>query len=162
MLTIGSIHGGSAGNIIPACVELQGTLRVFDATLREHLLGRIRDLVEGLGSVFRVETTLHLNESCPATVNDPEMADFVRRVAGGVLGPGRVQQRTRTTGAEDMSLFLNAVPGCYFFVGSGNPERGLASPHHSPTFDFDEQALDVGVEVLAATALEFLAAAESP
>jgi amidohydrolase len=55
-----------------------------------------------------------------------------------------------------MSLFLQAVPGCFFFVGSGNAERGLSSPHHSPTFDFDERALEVGVQMLTSTALEFL------
>jgi metal-dependent amidase/aminoacylase/carboxypeptidase family protein len=55
-----------------------------------------------------------------------------------------------------MALFLNAVPGCYFFVGSANAERGLASPHHSPTFDFDERALGLGAQVLASAALEFL------
>ena len=56
----------------------------------------------------------------------------------------------------DMALFLDAVPGCYLFVGGANSERGLASPHHSPTFDFDEDALDVGVQTLAGAALEFL------
>jgi amidohydrolase len=55
-----------------------------------------------------------------------------------------------------MSLFLNEVPGCFFFVGSANAERELASPHHSPTFDFDEAALDVGVDMLTTTTLEFL------
>jgi amidohydrolase len=55
-----------------------------------------------------------------------------------------------------MSLFLEAVPGCFFFVGSGNAERGLSSPHHSPTFDFDERALEVGVQMLTSTTLEFL------
>jgi amidohydrolase len=62
----------------------------------------------------------------------------------------------RTAGADDMSMFLNAVPGCYFFVGAANAERGLASPHHSPTFDFDERALEIGVDVLTAVALRFL------
>ena len=57
-----------------------------------------------------------------------------------------------------MSEFLNAVPGCYFFVGAANAERGLHSPHHSPTFDFDERALDIGVQMLTSVALEFLEA----
>jgi amidohydrolase len=61
-------------------------------------------------------------------------------------------------GADDMSEFLNAVPGCYFFVGAANAERGLHSPHHSPTFDFDERALDIGVQMLTSVALEFLEA----
>jgi amidohydrolase len=55
-----------------------------------------------------------------------------------------------------MSVFLNEVPGCYFFVGAANSRRGLNSPHHSPTFDFDEGALDIGVHMLESVALEFL------
>jgi amidohydrolase len=64
----------------------------------------------------------------------------------------------RTMGADDMAIFLNAVPGCYFFVGGANAAAGLNSPHHSPTFDFDERALDIGVEMLTGAAIEFLQA----
>jgi amidohydrolase len=67
-----------------------------------------------------------------------------------------VGQQQQTMGADDMSEFLNVVPGCYFFVGAANAERGLDSPHHSPTFDFDERALDMGVRMLTSVALEFL------
>jgi amidohydrolase len=97
-----------------------------------------------------------MSESCPACINDAGMAALVRRVAEGVVGAANVTDGYRTMGADDMSAFLNAVPGCYFFVGAGNAERGLASPHHSPTFDFDERALDIGVQTLARAALEFL------
>jgi amidohydrolase len=84
------------------------------------------------------------------------MAGLVRAVAERQLGAERVLGGMRTMGADDMSIFLNAVPGCYFFVGSANAERGLNSPHHSPTFDFDEQALEIGVELLMGAALQFL------
>ena len=84
------------------------------------------------------------------------MAQLVEGVARRVVGPRNVGSSMRTMGADDMSLFLNAVPGCYFFVGSANRERGLDSPHHSPGFDFDERALDVGVQMLTSVALEFL------
>jgi amidohydrolase len=84
------------------------------------------------------------------------MADFVTEVASRVVGAQNTCGETRTMGADDMSLFLNAVPGCYFFVGSANHERGLDSPHHSPTFDFDERALDIGVQMLTSVALDFL------
>ncbi|HYW86265.1 MAG TPA: M20/M25/M40 family metallo-hydrolase, partial [Chloroflexota bacterium] len=89
-------------------------------------------------------------------INDPTMTDLVRQVAADLASVERVTDTTRTTGAEDMALFLNAAPGCYFFVGAANAERGLASPHHSPTFDFDERALEIGVDVLTSTALAFL------
>ena len=97
-----------------------------------------------------------MTDACPACINDTAMADLVTEVARRVVGPHNTLAETRTMGADDMSLFLNAVPGCYFFVGSANHERGLDSPHHSPTFDFDERALDIGVQMLTSVALEFL------
>ena len=156
VLTIGSIHGGTAPNIIPTHVELQGTLRVFDPAQRQHLVTRIGELVGGIASTFRVQCDLRMIESCPACINDAGMAELVREVAGQIIGPRQVLDSMRTLAADDMSLFLNAAPGCYFFVGGANAERGLDSPHHSPTFDFDEQALEVGVQVLTSTTLEYL------
>jgi metal-dependent amidase/aminoacylase/carboxypeptidase family protein len=97
-----------------------------------------------------------MTDCCPACINDAAMAELVEGVAERVLGSSNVGSSMRTLGADDMSLFLNAVPGCYFFVGSANCERGLDSPHHSPTFDFDERALEVGVRMLTSVALEFL------
>jgi amidohydrolase len=156
VLTIGSIHGGTAPNIIPAQVDLQGTLRVFDPLLREQLVVRLRELVEGLATTFRVQAELKLTDTCPATVNDASMTALVQRVGARVLGPTAVTDSTRTTGAEDMSIFLNEVPGCYFFVGSADATQGPPPPHHSPAFDFDERALEVGVQMLVGSAMEFL------
>jgi amidohydrolase len=156
VLTIGSIHGGTAPNIIPSRVELQGTLRTFDPTLRERLLTRLHEMVAGTAATFCVEADLRMTDSCPAAINDAGMTELVQGVGGRILGGQNVLSRTQTTGAEDMALFLEAVPGCFFFVGSANTERGLTSPHHSPSFDFDERALDIGVQVLTSTTLEFL------
>jgi len=156
VLTIGSIHGGTAPNIVPTRVELQGTLRVFAPELRERLLLRLEEVLTSVAATFRVQANLRMTDSCPACINDGEMASLVQRAATEVLGGERVSDGQRTMGADDMSLFLNAAPGCYFFVGAANPERGFDSPHHSPTFDFDEAALAVGVQVLVSAALEFL------
>jgi len=132
VLTIGSIHGGTAPNIIPERVDLQGTLRVFDPTLRERLLVRMRELLDGIATTFRVGAKLQMTDCCPACINDEAMAQLVTKTASRAIGAENVLNRTRTMGADDMSLFLNAVPGCYVFVGSANAERGLNSPHHSP------------------------------
>ncbi|GAC1316579.1 MAG: amidohydrolase [Chloroflexota bacterium] len=162
VLTIGSIHGGTAHNIIPNRVDLQGTLRVFDPAVRERLVERLMERVASLESTSGVGAEIKMTDTCPATINNGPMTELVRSVGARLLGRENVSQSVRTTGSEDMSLFLNAVPGCFFFVGSGNPERDLTSPHHSPTFDFDEAALEVGVNVLAQTTLEFLEGREHP
>ena len=156
VLTIGSIHGGTAPNIIPTHVELQGTLRAFAPAVRDHLVTRLADVVEQVAATFRVQGSLRMTDCCPACINDAEMAEVVRTVAGRIVGPERVLAQSRTAGADDMSLFLDAVPGCYIFVGAANAARGLSSPHHSPTFDFDEDALEIGTRLLVETALEFL------
>ncbi len=158
VITIGSIHGGTAPNIIPTRVELQGTLRVFAPELRARLLTRIEEVMHGVAQTLRVEARLTMTDSCGACINDATMAELVRRVGRRELAEASVRDQQRTMGADDMSEFLNAVPGCYFFVGSANTERGLTSPHHSPTFDFDERALDIGVRMLTSVALEFLEA----
>jgi amidohydrolase len=156
VVTIGSIHGGTAPNIIPNRVELQGTLRVFAPELRTRLVTRLEEVISTVARTYRVEASLRMTDSCPACINDTGMATLVRRVAERVAGAGHVGDSVRTMGADDMSVFLNEVPGCYFFVGAANSRRGLTSPHHSPTFDFDESALDIGVHMLEGAALEFL------
>jgi amidohydrolase len=156
VLTIGSIHGGTAPNIIPSRVELQGTLRTFDAKVRTRLMSRLQEMVDTLARLYQVVPTFTHLEECPAVVNDADKAELVRRVASEVIGEDQVFSQTRTGGAEDMSFFLEEAPGCFFFVGSANSERGLDSPHHSPTFDFDERALEIGAEVLSRVAVSYL------
>jgi len=84
--------------------------------------------------------------------DDAVRISLVQRVAQRVVGTANVFSGMRTLAAEDMSVFLNEVPGCYFFVGAANADRGLNTPHHSPTFDFDELALDIGVQLLSSVA----------
>jgi amidohydrolase len=72
----------------------------------------------------------------------------VRASAGAVVGPENVLDAHRTMGSEDAAFFMQAIPGCYFFVGSANAERGLDAPHHNPRFDIDEDALPLAVETL--------------
>jgi amidohydrolase len=83
----------------------------------------------------------------PPTVNEARMTSIVRDTVQSTLGRGAVVEQDVTMGAEDMSLVLREVPGCYFFLGSMNPKKGLVHPHHSAKFDFDEAALPWGVEL---------------
>ncbi len=86
------------------------------------------------------------------------MAAFVHDIAKDVVGTENIvtDNAARTMGGEDMSFFLAKVPGCFFFVGSQNAARGLIHPHHSPRFDFDEDALPIGAEMLKRVAMQFL------
>ncbi|MCL4234979.1 MAG: amidohydrolase [Deltaproteobacteria bacterium] len=152
VVTIGQINGGSNFNIIAQEVELRGTVRTLDPTLRGEMKGRIEALAGGvcraMGATYRYEWTDHY----PVTVNDAAMSALVQECAADLLGADRIITQGVTMGAEDMSYFLQARPGCFFFLGSANPAKGLDKPHHHPEFDFDEDALPLGVEMFARVA----------
>jgi amidohydrolase len=156
VVTVGTFQGGTAFNVIPSHVELSGTVRTVDARIRDEMPVRLERIVRGITSGMRAEYSFNYAFGYPVTVNDVSSAQFARRVAGAVVGDGNVVSAGMTMGAEDMSYFLNAVPGCYLRLGSGNPDHGAIHPHHSALFNFDEAALPIGVELLTQLTLAYL------
>ncbi|MFN2387152.1 MAG: M20 family metallopeptidase [Thermoanaerobaculia bacterium] len=152
VVTVGSIHGGSAFNIIPSSVRLTGTARSFTEATGRALPEKMERIVSGTAAASGVRARLDYRRVNRATVNDPGMAEIVIAVARELLGEENVETDTRTLGGEDMSVYLDQVPGCFFFVGSA-PD-GEHRPHHSPVFDIDERALAVGTALLEAVARE--------
>ena len=148
VVTVGSVHGGHAFNVIPAQVDLSGTIRTYSPQVREMVLRRVREVVQGVATACGVTAELEITRLTPAVINDADVASVVRAAAEAVVGPENVLSGGRTMGSEDAAYFMQDVPGCYFFVGSANPERGLNAPHHNPRFDLDEDALVLGVAVL--------------
>lgn len=156
LLSIGEIKGGMRGNIIPDEVYIAGTVRAFEPETLKLLKGRMEQVIGGLCAAFGADFELEFRESIPAVVNDANMAALVRHSAEGLLGAERVLP-DRTTMSDDMSLFLEARPGCYFLLGVRNEAWHITEPNHSPRWDLDERALPIGVElatriVLAASA----------
>jgi amidohydrolase len=92
----------------------------------------------------------------PAVINDAEVAEGVRATAKATIGPESVSSDVRTMISEDAAFFMQDIPGCYFFIGAANAERGLNAPHHNPRFDIDEDALPLGVAVLAGALARYL------
>lgn len=157
VITFGSIHGGTASNVTADEVELQGTVRAYDVADRDHLLQRIEEVAGGIAGALRAKAELTMKEGIPACVNDPEMTALVRRAAEATAGEQHISRGDqRQSVSDDMALFLRAVPGCYFLLGAGNADKGFTAPHHSAHFDIDEDALPIGVEVMARAALEYL------
>jgi amidohydrolase len=152
VVTVGSIHGGSAFNIIPKTVRLTGTARCFSEAAHRALPEKMERIVRGTAEAAGVKARLDYKRVNRATVNNPDMADLVIEVARRLVGEENVETDTQTLGGEDMSVFLDSVPGCFFFVGSA-PE-GRHRPHHSPVFDIDERALLVGTAGFEAVAME--------
>jgi amidohydrolase len=156
VVTIGSIHGGAAFNVIPENVTLIGTIRTFDTDLRRSMPERVGRIASGIAQALGCRAEVEVKPGNPAVVNDPVVAETARRAATRVVGAERVVAPEPTMGGEDMAVYFERTPGCFVFVGSANKERGLDHPHHSPRFDFDEAALAIGCEFLVAVAEEAL------
>ena len=157
VVTIGSIHGGEAFNIIADTVEMRGTLRAYDPADRELLRRRIGEVARFVAEGMRADVDYEIRRGCGACINDEAMAALTRRAAEATVGAGGVPGGDqRQAASDDMASFLNARPGCYFFVGASNAARGITAPHHSARFDIDEDALPIGLETLARATLEYL------
>jgi len=158
VITIGMIQAGSAFNIIPQTAEMYGTMRTFSAAHREKLLRRVSELASGIAGAMGATCEAQLITGCPPCVNDAAVTAVVQQAAIETVGADKVDSgvEVMTTASDDMACFLDAVPGCYFLVGAKNAEKGASYPHHHPRFNVDEDALPIGVEVLARAALELL------
>ncbi|HZU66730.1 MAG TPA: amidohydrolase [Ktedonobacteraceae bacterium] len=158
VITIGKISAGTAFNIIPETAEMQGTMRAYTPEHREKLIRRIGEVASGIALAMGGTCAVEVFDGCPPCINDPAMTAVVRKAALAAVGEKNVgeSEEVMLPFSDDMAYFLNAVPGCYFIVGVHNEEKGAKYPHHHPRFNIDEDAMSVGVEVLARAAMEFL------
>lgn len=157
VLTFGQIHGGTRSNIIPDWVELTGTMRAFKPAVRAQLRRDLPKVARGVAASFGARLEFEYYMGYPPTVNDGGMTGVARAAVREALGPRAAVEQRPSMGAEDMSLVLERVPGCYLFLGSANARKGLTSPHHSARFDFDEESLSGGVEIWLRLAQRMLA-----
>jgi len=156
VLTIGTIHGGTAFNIIAETVDLQGTIRTFSPAVRETVLTRLKVLLDGVTRGMGARYEMAVQGVAPAVVNDPVVSEIARSAAVQVVGSTAVVWYPPMMVSEDFSEYQRQVPACFMLLGSGNAALGLNSPHHNPRFDFDEGALPIGAALLATAATRFL------
>ncbi len=157
VVTVGELHAGTALNVIADTARMSGTIRYFNPELETLIGKRLEAIIAGVCQMHGATYELNHWRLYPPTINDKAIAELVRSVAVEVVEtPVGVVPECQTMGGEDMSFFLQQVPGCYFFLGSANPEKGLAYPHHHPRFDFDETALSMGVEIFVRCVEKFL------
>lgn len=156
VVSVTSVHGGEAFNVIPSVVELKGTIRTFEPTIREHVLERFRKVVTSVAQTYGCRVEIELKQITPASINDVSITKRVKDVAESLLPQTSVDTAFRTMGSEDMAYIMKDIPGCYFFIGSANPKNGLDVGHHHPCFDFDETALPQASALMAAVISSFL------
>jgi amidohydrolase len=157
VLTVGTVHGGDAFNIIPERVALDGTIRTFDPEVRSLVIRRLEEIAQGTSAALGCSAQVEVQALTPAVVNDPTVAGAVRQVAAEMVGEQNLIE-LRTMGSEDMAYVNAEIPGCYIFVGAGNKAAGLARPHHCPEFDFDEDVLPLIAGLLTGVAARYLRA----
>jgi amidohydrolase len=150
VVTVGQFHAGTALNVIADTAKMSGTVRYFNPKLEKFIGERIEAIIKGICESHGAKYELDYWQLYPPVINNSRITQLVKSVALEVVEtPLGVVPECQTMGGEDMSFFLQEVPGCYFFLGSANEEKGLNYPHHHPRFDFDETVLSLGVEIFA-------------
>jgi amidohydrolase len=153
VITVGSIHGGQAANVIPEGVELSGTIRYESDTVQQQIhaeMERAFATARTLGGDF----DLTIQTGGKPIINDDRIVALLRQVAGDLLGQEKIAPSEKGMGAEDYSVFTDMAPGAMFSLGcriEGDERKG-----HNPTFDVDEGCLPVGAAILAEAALHYL------
>jgi amidohydrolase len=157
VITVGSIHGGVRHNIIPDEVTMTGTIRTFDAGVRESLLAKLRTTVEHVAEAGGATASVAIEPYGPVTKNDPPLLERMLPTLQRAAGKDNVVEHPLITGAEDFAHYQNRIPGLYLMLGV-RPEGVSAADapsNHSPFFDANEDALIVGVRTMVGLALEY-------
>ena len=150
VVTIGSVHAGTAANIIAGHAALEGIVRTTRPDAREEIIDGLHRAARALGELYRARIDVTLGESCPAVVNTQRETGVAAAAARDVVSAdGIVRQEHPSMGAEDFSCFLQDTPGCY--VRFGASADGAYIPLHHPRFDVDEDVLDVGARFFERT-----------
>lgn len=157
VLTVGKIEGGEAFNIITSEVNLCGDFRTLYESDRLFITDRMKEMSKAIAEANRAEAEVEILGGYPPTVNDAEATRIIIDAAAEIIGSENIIHiKKPNMGTEDMSLYLEKVPGAFFVLGTGNPEKGITYPHHNSKFDLDEDALWVGAAVFVKTILDRL------
>jgi amidohydrolase len=159
VVTVGMMRGGIRTNIVPDSVEMAGTIRTFDESVRAQLHERLTKMAESIAAANGASASVRIQKMTPVTYNDPPLTSRMVATLERVLGKDKVTVGRPTTTAEDFSFFQQAAPGMFFFIGVTPKDRlGQAAPNHSPRFFADEGVLVPGMRAMANLAVDFLSA----
>lgn len=168
VLTIGSIHGGTAPNVIPDTIELSGSIRTYDEDVRSFLKNRIIEIAQTIAAAFRAEAEVSFGSGCPTLVNDNDLSACAVTYVKELLGPTKAftagqlhamsgsGKAPKAAGSEDFAYVSQQVPSIMLALAAGHPEKGYCYPQHHPKVKFDEEVLPSGSAVYAYTAMRWL------
>lgn len=158
VITVGAFNAGKASNVIPERAEMAVTIRSFDPKVRNTLEKRVREIAEGQAASYGMTVTITYERGYEPTINDVEQTQFIRQVAERVVGVNNVMDLPRPCmGSEDFAFMLAECPGSYILLGTGKTDRD--PPLHHPKFDFNDDALPIGVSIWVETVETYLKSA---
>jgi amidohydrolase len=157
VVTIGSIHGGTAQNIIPEEVTLSGILRTMRTEHREYVKKRLNEIVQGIVASMRGTCEITIEESYPCLYNNDDILDLVESTAKSIVGEENIRKlESPSMGVESFAYFSMERPSAFYFLGVRNEEKGIVHPAHGSLFDIDEDALPIGVAIQCKAVFDYL------
>jgi len=157
VVSIGTIDGGRANNIIADEVEMKGTCRTFNPAVREKLPAMLKRIIQNTCTALDVEGELDYIFDLPAVINDEEAAAIGWKAVEKIAGEGGPVVPPVSGGGEDFAIYMQEVPGCFYHLGVKNEERGIIHQWHHPKYDVDERSIPIGAGILAQSAWDYLA-----
>lgn len=156
VVSIGTIEGGQAWNVIADKVVMNGTVRSYNQDVQKEIPDLLKRIVEKSCEALNTEGEVNYIYDLPAVVNDEKAAEIGRDAVEKIVGKKGVIVPELTGGGEDFAIFMQEIPGCFYFLGIRNEEKGIIYPWHHPKFDADESSLPIGAGILAQSAFDFL------
>ena len=156
VVTVGKLTAGTRHNIIAGEALLEGTIRSFSDEVWKKVPEQIERVVKNTAAAYDAEAEIDLVRATPPLVNNQDISNILKISAEKLYGEEVVTKYEKTPGGEDFAYFTQVVPGALAFVGIRNDEKGINSPHHNETFDMDEEALEMGANLYAQFAIDFL------
>ncbi|KAB2336719.1 amidohydrolase [Cytobacillus depressus] len=156
VISVTQFIGGTTHNVIPGSVQICGTVRSFDPNLRESIPGKMERIVKGITEAHEASYDFKYQFGYRPVINHEEVTSVVEETVREVFGEVAIDMMRPNMGGEDFSAFMEKAPGCYFYVGAGNEEKGITYPHHHARFTIDEDALEIGVKTFLHATFKFL------
>ena len=149
IIAFGSFIADGTYNVIPNEVTLKGTMRTFDENDRKIVKNKIKEFCAEVASSFNVEADLFIEQGYPVLINDVSLTESLKSAADEFMGEGNVKSIPQLMTAEDFAWYSHQTKSCMYRIGTSNVEKGIVSKQHTPTFDIDEDALEIGMGLMA-------------
>ncbi len=156
MLSFGKVIADGAYNVIPSEVVVKGTFRTFDETWRNKVHDLITTIAQNTAKAHNTKCEVVINKGYPVLVNDDKATEIFKNAAINFVGEENVVDLDIRMTVEDFARYTQLIPGCFYRLGTANSEKGITSNLHTPTFNIDENSIEIGTGLMIWTALNAL------